>query len=111
MLTRLVVRTTVVPMPPPEAEPPYQNATAFPRMPIPPSSAHSGVARWRISPSDYEAIMRGERCLLLYGRLAYEDGRGEEHVTRFCCYWYVTNPPSPRLSYSPVGPASYIDYT
>jgi len=55
------------------------------------------------------AIRAGEKAIVLYGSLEYEDTiENDSHKTRFCMLWYYKDG---RPFYSPAGPKNYIEFT
>ena len=111
LLTRLVVVSAVVDIPDGAERPTYPEHPPFSEMPIPPTVAHSDIARWRPTDTEMVSLMNGAKCLFLYGALTYRDGLKREHRTRFCFYWRVKHPGWPGLTFSPVGPPAFIEYS
>jgi hypothetical protein len=112
-LTNLSVSFVCAPIPVESERPEYELFNDFAEMPIPPNGAHSGEQKVQITDSVFEDIKNYKSCLKFYGFLEYHDpSRKNLHKTRFCAYWYMLNSSFPwMLTFVPVGPRDYIEYT
>jgi len=112
-LTNLSVSLVCAPKPTDDDRPEYEIFRDFAEMPIPPRGAHGGEKFLTVNDSDLESIKAGTLCIKFYGFLEYYDpSRRNLHKTRFCAYWYMLNSSlSWMLTFVPVGPRAYIEYT
>lgn len=108
-LTELYVTAGMGDLPIPNQELPYRkNPEAFAKFILPPDGAHESRARMRLSPEEIEGYVSGQKCIVFYGLIKYDDARGDPHRTRFCCYWEKQTGAN---RFHPVGPPNTVEYT
>lgn len=111
-LVRVCRNVVIAPLPPPEVQPQYGESEPFPEMAIAPKGAYGSEIQISIDDPDFTEIILRRQCLMFYGFVEYYDALREQHRTRFCSYWYMTQLGYTALTgFMPVGPRSYIEYT
>jgi len=109
-LINVFVSLICMPFPIPSEQPNYERFRDFAEYPIPPNDSHSSESWLTITDEDVKEIKAHKRCIVFYGLLKYNDPIAQGHTTRFCSYWHMQNTNQP-LTFVPVGPRSYIEYT
>ncbi|MDZ4342019.1 MAG: hypothetical protein U1E51_06225 [Candidatus Binatia bacterium] len=106
-LTKLSIKFGIERWPLPEP-PKYDAALPFGDLAIPQNRDHATEKTFTLPENIVRDIEDGNGSVLVYGFLKYHDALGDEHATRFCCYWFY---PGQIPRFSPVGPSSYMEYT
>ena len=108
-LTGLFVKIDIMQYPLPETRPNYEPPDRKAKFIIPPQRSHGD--RTRDTPLDagkLQAIYKGNKCLVVYGKFDYEDSSGNPHITRFCATWSTGED---GWYFEPIGPPAWIEYT
>ncbi len=106
-LTELLVEVDIISMPIPNSRPDCSASKPFAKFIIPPNGRHSSKSGKTFSPTVQGTYFRGESCVVLYGLVKYQDAISD-HITRFCCYWYIRDNSA---FFEPVGPPDWVEYT
>ncbi len=108
-MRKIVVGLTIIDLPP-QQRPEYPIPYPFAQFIIPPGGDHSSITSpVTISQEMYQDIRNGEKWLVFYGFVEYEDTLERlQHITRFCSFWqYINGTPW----FQPVGPPDWVEYT
>jgi hypothetical protein len=110
-VNKFSVSLRILNLPLSETRPPYKPSDDIAPLFLAPNGAQPHDSRLikQIGQDKFNSIIIGEKAIVLFGFLEYEDTiHKKQHISRFCFQWFYDDG---RPTYSPVGPKDWIEYT